>query len=235
MWAATGTSEGRTADPSITPVGHRQAQLLADFLAEGNPELAGDYFARRHNRGGFRLTHLYTSLMLRSIETARYVAERTGLPLVGWVDIHERGGLHETDEATGQESGIPGPNRAALLEAFPTLIVPPEIGEQGWWNRAPEEVEASLPRALRFWATLAERHGATDDRVAIVSHGGFFQSLLITLLGLEDSSAWKTPVAGPIWFGMSNTAVSRIELSSGGGAVRYLNRVDHLPAELITG
>lgn len=235
LWAETGTSEGRTADPSITPIGHRQAQLLAEFLAEGDPDREPNTFARRHNRGGFGLTHLYTSLMMRSIRTAGYVAERTGLPLHAWTDVHERGGLHETDVATGEETGVDGPNRAHFAAEFPSLVLPDELGERGWWSRPPEAVDASFPRALRVWEALVARHGDTDDRVAIITHGGFFQSLLVTLLGMDDASRFKTASAGQIWFGMSNTAISRIELSNGNGAVRYINRVDHLPSELITG
>jgi 2,3-bisphosphoglycerate-dependent phosphoglycerate mutase len=235
LWAETGTSDGRQPDPSITDIGHQQAQLLANFLVNGDPEGEPNSFAQRHNRGGFGLTHLYTSLMVRSIVTASYVAERTGLPLTGWLDIHERGGLHQTDPATGEEIGEAGPNRAFFADNHPALVLPPEIGEQGWWGQPPEDVESSYPRALRVWETLQHRHGGTDDHVAIISHGGFFQSLLMTLLGMDDTSVWKSAIAGQIWFGMSNTAISRVELTNGNGVVRYINRVDHLPSHLITG
>lgn len=235
LWAETGTSDGRRSDPSITDVGHKQARLLADFLAKGDPDQEPNRFAQRHNRGGFGLTHLYTSLMIRSVVTAGYVAERTGLPLHGWPEVHERGGLHETDERTGEETGVAGPNRAYFAAEYPHLVLPDTLGEEGWWSRPPEDISDSMPRALGVWEALQARHGGTDDRVAVVSHGGFFQSLLMTLLGMDDSSPFKTSITGQVWFGMSNTAISRIELTNGNGAVRYINRVDHLPSELITG
>lgn len=235
LWAETGIDDDRLPDPPITEKGHQQARCLAAFLADGDPAAEPNYFAQRHNRGGFGLTHLYTSLMVRSIMTATYVAGRTGLPLTAWLDIHERGGLHDTDPMTGLELGIEGPNRDHFIQAHPGLVLPPELGERGWWDRPPESVEESYPRALQVWETLFDRHGNSEDRVAIVSHGGFFQSLLATLLGMDDSSAYMTPAVGQIWFGMSNTAISRIDLVNGTGAVRYINRVDHLSSELITG
>ena len=32
--------------------------------------------------------------------------------VVGWPEIHERGGLHNIDETSGEDVGIPGPGRA---------------------------------------------------------------------------------------------------------------------------
>ena len=236
LWAATMGDEGRTANPLITEKGHQQAKLLADFLADGNSEREPNFYARRHNRHGFHLTHLYTSLMLRAIATATYVSDRTGLPLHTWADIHERGGLHDQDPETGEKVGVEGPNRAYLAEQFPSLNLDDDLGELGWWNRPPETVEEAFPRALRVWETLLERHGGTDDHVAIVTHGGFFQSLLATLLGTDEpSTTVRSGVAPNTWFGLSNTGITRISFEPEYVAIRYLNRVDHLPTELITG
>lgn len=236
LWAATlGDSDGRLPDPLITETGHRQAELLAEYLATGDPDLEPNYYARRHNRGGFGLTYLYTSLMLRAIATANYVSERTGLPLHAWPEIHERGGLHDTHPETGEKVGVDGPNRDHFVRHFPALSLPDEIGELGWWNRPPESVDESYPRAQRVWATLFERHGNTDDRVAMVTHGGFFQSLLETLLVTDETSTLRPAALSKVWFGLSNTGICRISFEDEYTAIRYLNRVDHLPSDLITG
>ncbi len=234
-WAAHGTDAGRKADPAITALGHQQAQHLAEYLAAGEPDSEPNYFARRHNRGGFGLTHLYTSLMIRSVATAGYVAKSTGLPLLSWADVHERGGLHEKHPETDEEIGVSGPNRDYFAAEFPELVLPPDLGATGWWDRPMEHVEESYPRAMRVWEELIERHGGTDDRVAVVSHGGFFQSLMVTLLGTDQEDEWQTLGLSRLWFGMSNTAISRIVFTDGYGVISYLNRVDHLPSELITG
>lgn len=241
LYFRTGASTGRHADPPLTELGHRQAQRLAQFLA-ATPDNLGDSqpspvadFAARHDRRGFDLTHLYCSLMIRSIQTGSYVAEATGLPLAAWPEFHERGGLHNLDEETGQDVGVAGPDRAWFATEYPHLIVPEALGEMSWWNRPPETQAETVPRARRVWSELVARHGETDDRVAVISHIGFFQSLMTALFSEGDTLSAPNLGVVDISFGMSNTSVSRVELAGGRVVIRYLNRVDFLPDELITG
>ena len=240
LYTLTGSNQGRTADPPLTDLGHRQAQYLAQCLASGFPDtldstqLVGQY-AARHDRLGYDLTHLYCSLMTRSIQTGSYVAQTTGLPLVGWPEIHERGGLHILDEESGEESGVPGPNRAHFIDHFPHLALPDSIGEAGWWDRPIETVAEALERARVVLAQLLERHGGTEDRVALISHAGFFQSFMRVLLSIPNDFTISQTSIGEMWFGVSNTAISRIEFEDNAVMIRYLNRVDFLPSELITG
>ncbi len=240
LWARTGASVGRHADPPLTDLGHQQARLLAGFLAgtkgrSGEDTLLNGGFAARHNRHGFDLTHLYCSLMTRAVQTGGYVAEATGLPLVGWPEIHERGGLHQLDEATGEDVGIPGPGRAWFAAEYPGLVLPEALDEAGWWGRPKESIAEAVPRARAVWAQLLERHGDTDDRVALIIHAGFFQSLLTALLTTEDNLTAPQLGAATVGFGMSNVSISRLEIGDGPVVLRYLNRVDFLPDELITG
>jgi 2,3-bisphosphoglycerate-dependent phosphoglycerate mutase len=224
LYARTGADRGRDADPPLTAIGHRQAQLLADYLAAPLTPIPDDtsllwQFVERHDRRGFGLTHLYCSLMIRSIQTAAYIANATGLAPVAWPELHERGGLHQLDEEV----------------EYPGLVLPETLGEPGWWNRPKETVAESIPRARAVWARLLEHHGGTDDRVALVIHGGFFQSLLTTLLSNGDQLSAPHLNAHIVGFGMSNTSICRFEIEEGLIALRYLNRIDHLPDELITG
>lgn len=240
LYTRTGSSLGRAADPPLTELGHRQARALARYLSSVGVErpleapLVGQY-AARHDRLGFGLTHLYCSLMTRAIQTGSYVADATGLALTAWPEIHERGGLHLLDEATGEDLGIPGPGRDYFEREFPTLALPEDLGAVGWWNRPLEPIAASYERARNVWAQLIERHGDTDDRVAIISHAGFFQSLIKTLLSpaRDGTSIGQEP--NYLWFGASNVSISRFELDGGEIVVRYVNRVDYLPDELISG
>lgn len=241
LYTRTGGSEGRAADPPLTNLGHRQARLLANHLTQvhggDNDRLGGlvGEYAARQNRLGYGLTHLYCSLMTRAVQTADYVAKVTGLPLVGWPEVHERGGLHLLDEQSGEEVGVPGPNRAEFMENFPSLILPDTVGDLGWWSRPMEAVDEATLRARVVWAQLLERHGDTHDRVALISHAGFFQALMNVLLGGDDQLT--LPVVGKfeLWYGISNTAINRLEYVDGAVVVRYLNRVDFLPDELVTG
>lgn len=240
LYARSGTVEGRTADPPLTELGHRQAQLLAQFITSvprplpREAELVSRY-AIRHDRRGFDLTHLYCSLMVRAIQTGCYLAEATGLPLVAWPEVHERGGLHQIDATSGEDAGIAGPNRAWFAAEYPQLELPGELGDEGWWNRPMETVEDAVPRARRFWAQLLARHGGENHRVAIVTHGGFFQALMSVLLNDEAGSASSLFDSFRIGYGMSNVSISRLEVEDGFIGVRYLNRIDFLPDELVTG
>ncbi len=235
MWARTGTNEGRVADPALTPLGHKQAECVADHVANA-PDTAGDNeFARRHNLNGYGLTHLYTSLMIRSITTAGYIAASTGLPLLAWPEIHERGGLHKVDTATGEDRGIEGPGRTFFETTYPELRLPESMGKAGWWGRPQENVAEAEDRARLVWGQLRQWHGATDDRVAIVTHGGFFQSLLTVLASRAHNKDEHPLELNDLWFGISNASISRIELWEEVAVVRYINRIDHMPADLITG
>lgn len=232
LYARTGATDGRHPDPPLTAIGHTQAQHLARFLAGQEAGELG-YNAHLHNRDGFCLTHLYTSLMIRSIDTATYISAATGLPVHGWPEFHERGGLYTVNEL-GQEIGVAGPNREALQYDYPTMILPDSVGPDGWWHNRPREtVEEAQVRARTAWEQLIRRHGNTEDHVAIVTHGGFFHSLMsvlympgevVEVLGIAD-----------LWFGISNASISRLDITPNSIALRYLNRVDHLPGSLITG
>jgi len=240
LYTRTGGSQGRTADPPLTALGHRQAQYLAQHLAEDisdarDPDRLVGQYAARHDRLGYELTHLYCSLMTRSIQTGSYVAKTTGLQLVGWAEIHERGGLHILDEASGEETGVPGPNRAHFRQHYPYLVLPDSIGATGWWDRLIETVAEALGRARVVLAQLQQRHGGTEDRVALISHAGFFQSFMRVLLSIADDFTVPQMSVENTWFGVSNAAISRIEFEEDALIIRYLNRVDFLPSELITG
>ena len=232
LYATTGSSVGRHPDPPLTERGHQQAQVVARYLAARPDNAPLNPYARRHNRGGFDLTHLYCSLMVRAVATAGYIAEATGLSLHAWPEIHERGGLHDVDD-TGQDIGVAGPGRAFFVAEYPTLVLPDTLGDTGWWSRPREAPEEYLPRARAVLEGLLARHGETEHRVALVTHGGFFHSFMQALL---ERSRYALPPAGDysLWFSVDNTAITYIELGPDRAAIRYLNRVDHLPDDLLS-
>jgi 2,3-bisphosphoglycerate-dependent phosphoglycerate mutase len=224
---AQGLSAGRASDPELTPLGERQAQLLADYVAEGaqpGPPNGRD----PQNRWGFHFTHLYASLMVRSVHTGVVLASRLGLPLHAWVDWHEVGGIVlDAEEAGGGLVGQPGYNRAWFAQRYPALVLPDSLGEAGWWDSQPLEPEQSrTERARRVLADLLERHGDTDHRVAVISHGGFYNHFVAAFYGLEGRL--------PTWHLMNNTGISRFGFGQRENYVLYQNRLEHLPAELVT-
>jgi 2,3-bisphosphoglycerate-dependent phosphoglycerate mutase len=231
LWKRTGSYEGRSADPDLSAVGQQQAQILAQYLRGTElPPVTPDRDPQ--NVAGFGLTHLYTSLMVRAVVTGAIVARALDLPLVAWVDAHERGGVYLKDEQTDERIGQPGYNRAYFKHHYPDLVLPESLGEAGWWNRPYEDLKQRAARARRFLEQLLERHGHTDDRVAVISHGGFYNSLLAVLL--------KLPEPEKAWFVLNNAAITRIDFHDASDefaehiALAYMNRVDFLPPELVT-
>jgi 2,3-bisphosphoglycerate-dependent phosphoglycerate mutase len=227
LWAQTGSFEGRSEDPGLTHTGRQQAEALAQFLARPGPVGADRRMDHDpQNLAGFALTHLYCSLMVRAVVTGTILSRALNLPLVAWRDLHEVGGIHYKDVQTGERIGLPGKNHDYFERHHPELILPESLGEGGWWDRPYEERDQRAARARRFLSDLLEKHGASDDRVAAVSHGGFFRHLMRAMLGLPE-------VEG-LWFTLNNAAITRIDFDGEWTWVSYMNRVSFLPPELIT-
>ncbi len=223
----TGSMASRTPDPDLTPTGRLQARVLAEFLKQYRPK--PDVQPTGHdpqNLGGFGFTHLYCSLMVRSIVTGTELARALELPLVAWVDLHETGGIHDLDRETEERVGLPGRNRAYFERNHPDLGLPADLGEEGWWNRPYEDREQRRHRARRFLGALLQRHGGSQDRVAVISHGGFYNHFLRAVLDLPEEDQ--------AWFTLNNTAITRIDFEGEQTWVSYMNRLEFMPEELIT-
>jgi 2,3-bisphosphoglycerate-dependent phosphoglycerate mutase len=224
LWTETGSDEGRSEDPELTPTGEKQAQAAADFLSFANPR--GGTVSERSEPQGFGITHIYSSLMVRSVKTGTIIAERLGLALHGWREIHERGGIFLGNSGSEEVQCLPGKNRAYFSINYPSLILPEGFNDGGWWDRQPVETsEECLERAGRFLEGLLKKHGGTEDRVAVVSHGGFYNDFLNSLLGLPP---------GNHWFSIYNTGITRIDFQDRERVLMYQNRIEHLPSDLIT-
>jgi 2,3-bisphosphoglycerate-dependent phosphoglycerate mutase len=228
LWERTGSSEGRSEDPALTEVGWQQSEFVAQFLRQADPPdlQSGRSGSDVQNLAGFGITHLYSSLMVRAVATGTAIAKALDLPLVAWEDLHEWGGIYLKDEETDERIGQAGHNRAYFEVHYPHLVLPDSLGEAGWWNRPFEEPEQRLTRVQRFLGDFMERHGHTDDRVAVVSHGGFYNGLLAAILNLPEREGY--------WFALNNAAITRIDFNDEGVGLIYLNRVDFLPKELVT-
>ena len=223
LWQTTGSSNGRSDDPELTITGSKQAEALAQYLERAT---ASAKPKDNQNDADFGLTHLYTSLMVRAVATGTAIARALALPLVTWEDAHECGGIYLDDETTGERVGQPGKNRSYYADQFPDLILPESLGDAGWWNRPFEEREQRPVRAQRFLRDLLERHGDTEDRVGVISHGGFHTQLMAELLALPERDGY--------WFSLNNTAITRVDFDNDHIGLVYSNRVDFLPRNLVT-
>ncbi len=227
IWEQTLFYEDRVPDPPLTATGRRQAEMLARFLAT-HGEHATLVGADPQNIGGFAITHLYCSLMERAVETGEILSRRLGLPLVAWPETHEGGGLFKQDAGSGERSGVEGPGREYFESNHPELVLSQSLGAGGWWNRPHEELPELLTRASRVRADLQQRHGEGAHRVALITHGGFYHFFLCELLNIAS------PEERAHWFHLNNGGISHISFAERRIRVNYLNRLDFLPAELIT-
>jgi 2,3-bisphosphoglycerate-dependent phosphoglycerate mutase len=219
-----GNMEERSEDPGLTDTGKQQADLLANFLQRGHP--AGGNGSGLEGEGGFGITHLYCSLMVRAASTGTAVSNVLELPLVAWKDFHEWGGIYNKDSETREYIGNPGNPRSYFETHFPELVLPEDLGEEGWWNRPFEAREERPTRAARVMQELLDRHADTEDRVVVISHGGFFKHFLSLFL--------QVPYVEGYWIWMHNTAITRIDITPENNDLIYVNRTSHLPVSLLT-
>ncbi|MEM7346654.1 MAG: histidine phosphatase family protein [Chloroflexota bacterium] len=231
IYSEAGEGKDRQPDPEITEIGHQQAALLAAYLANPTTEPRQSPFSPKKDYG-FGLTHLYCSLMTRSILTAEYIAEACGIPYTALPNLFEKGGIYNLEE-NGDKIGLPGPNRSYFTERFPTLILPEDLGDEGWYNRPFEMEEAFFERVKGIIPDIKARHLDTDDCVGLVVHGDLIDQFINELMQAPRHSAnykgsWQANWA------THNTSVTRIDFDKATHIVVYINRIDHLPTEFIT-
>jgi broad specificity phosphatase PhoE len=221
----------RVVDAPLTDLGKRQAELLAAYLADGrnrdpwvDPTTG---YSRPDQEKDFGITHLYCSAMYRSLQTALPVGRALGIRPEVWIDIHEQGGmfLEQPDGIVG----FPGKTRSEILSEFPDYVLPDAITDAGWWDQkiGQESLSVAQGRAIKVAGEL-RRRATSEERIAIISHGTFIDSLLKAL--------YNTLPSRYIYHLHANTAITRIDFQGDKDRlfVRYVNRVAHLPNDLVS-
>lgn len=150
-WNAANRFQGHSDRP-LTEEGRRQAEALAELVAAENVDT------------------IYSSPLIRALETARIVAARTGL------EVSELDDLREVD--TGSWSGL---SRAEVQERFPEGFERWISGGSGWEDG--ETYEEMGERVLRAIRTIAAAH--PHGRVLIISHGGPIRAVQSAAEGID--------------------------------------------------
>lgn len=209
LWSSGAAPVVRVDDPELTPLGQQQARLLAEHLA----------------RSEARFTRLFTSLMLRAAQTGHIIAEQLDMPLTGWVDLHEVGGMYVQDAESGAFLPRSGQSRAELAKRFPRLVLPEQVTEAGWWNKPFEESAERWARVQRVWQAL-RAHCEAEEHWLLVSHSGFLNLLLRAMLEVPPSST--------TWFRLENASLTHVVVACDYAEIRCVNDVSFLPPALRT-
>lgn len=220
----------READPPLTDLGLKQADRVADYVANSiNFDRWIDRKTEeREEVKGLGITRLFCSPMLRTLQTAQPISKALGLQAEIWPDLHEHGGLHLD---MGDERGVvgfPGLGRSAITERFPGYLIPESITDNGWYDfsRGVEDIASAMARAIRV-ATTLKAHANTDQRIALVIHGTFADALLKSFLNLLPNHE--------TYFAMYNTGITRVDFRRDGKIVpRYFNRTAHLAPDEVS-
>jgi broad specificity phosphatase PhoE len=150
-WNAANRFQGHSDRP-LTEEGRRQAEALAELVAHES------------------IDAIYSSPLIRALDTARIVAARTGL------EVTELDDLREVD--TGSWSGL---SRAEVQERFPAGFERWIAGGSGWEDG--ETYEEMGERVLRAIRTIAAAH--PNGRVLVVSHGGPIRAVQSAAAGID--------------------------------------------------
>ncbi len=150
-WNAVGRWQGHT-DRSLTERGHRQAVELAERLAND------------------QIDAVYSSDLLRAVETAEPVAKRLGLPLRTLPE------LREVDVGTWA-----GLTRDEVAERFPDGFRRWSEWQTGWEDG--ETYDEMGERVVGAVVRLAGEH--PGGRILVVSHGGAIRALHAAAAGID--------------------------------------------------
>lgn len=205
--------EPRSPDPFLTGTGEQQADLLSNALRS------------------FEIDLLYVSPMRRTLQTAAPFVARSGIQARVFTGIHEWGGVYE--EVEGTHIHHPGLGREEMQSIIPDIELPDEVTPTGWWqgevdvSRMETVIEHSRTNAARYLDYLAARYPA-DLTIAVVTHGGFGSHLMEAALHVEPHPDFL------LRFLQANTGHALIEIGETRRTLRWHNRTDHLPQDLVT-
>ncbi|GAA5437237.1 histidine phosphatase family protein [Deinococcus aquaticus] len=192
-------AQARQPDPPLTAHGHASARQFAQDADLGS------------------VTHLYTSLMLRAVQTAAPIAARLNLPAHGLELAYEYGDL--TTGPAGGFTPVTGSDHATLRTHCPALLWPAHLHGQPWHGGAePWQEPLFHARATQVLTDLRARHPG-QDRVALITHHDFAGALIRAALG------WPATDTPPT-FHLAHLGTALLDLPDGGGVggLLWLNR-----------
>lgn len=198
----------------------RHGDAFLDFLNPLDPPLSqrgerqAEFTGKRISREKIDL--LYTSPLRRALKTATIINRTLCLPIYVW------SGLIEQNEYPGNSFLSP----REIEEKFEGTEVDERLIKDNWWKGIKNDENESYLRAGKVEKFLREAFEEKDVGILLVSHGTFGGILISKFLNL--------PPCGYARFSEKNCSISCLEIAPGRVKIRYLNRIGHIPDELIT-
>ncbi len=174
----------RHAETAANAEGRLQGHTEFDLSSAGVQQAERLY--ERFQAEDFQPTHIYTSPLRRTAETARIASRSWRVPVVHWDDLKEH--------AVGVFSGL---TMDEAERKFPDMVC--EFQKSRDWDvvRNAETFRQRRARAQRVIdATVA--HHSDDDVVMLFTHGGILQFILAALMGTDR--VWGVPVGNTAIF-----------------------------------
>jgi len=225
---------GNGFNPELTRTGEKQAEHLAKFFADQN------------------ITGIYSSCLLRSLETAKTVYEKVAAnwhcwPVfceTSWKEWGERArndaerSDHLAAWPTGEDIRSPSQDELAsyegnyyflsdLSERFSDAkLSQPFPWPDAWWvPQVGQTREMGYARIEMGIQAMRSQHAETDT-VVLVCHGNCANKILTTMLDMPRTRRDST-------FAFGNTGITRVDGAlSDNCTIKYTNRQEHLPNEL---
>ena len=188
-----------SVDCSLTPKGFKQAQLLG----------------KRFKEDGITFDRVYSSSLLRTIQTTETMLDAMGEPerefsLIDAI-IEQR-----TDEWTGlRVADVMTPELLTYMRTKAAQFVPPD-GES--FNMVQRRVSGWIEDEILYNADFIMSE--LPLRIAIVGHGIATKCLMRYILGFDEHYIWKMTLA--------NTSVSRFRFNHAGWIPVCINDTAHL-------
>lgn len=181
------------SDLPLSEFGFKQAELTAQYLK------------------GIRIDCIYSSPLLRAMQTAEKISKVSGTPIIPLTDLRE--------ENYGWSEGKRDwwayvKTRKMLIPFYVTLRLTINMltGEPFWESRK---------RITGVWEKIKQDH--PEGTVAIVAHSGVLRTILMHEFGGTRYDVGTYPI--------STCGVSRISVNGSGAKIISINEHDHLPEE----
>jgi len=212
---------------------HGQSQsAVPSGAGGGNADLsdAGREQAEATGRAlvGAGIGVVLASPLTRALRTAHLIAAHLGASVEAWPELAEADrrawDLPKKKRDASQRVGL---TTGEVSDQFPGTEVVGFSGDEPWWlTQGTEGRRRTYKRAKAVVKRIRKRWAKTDESVALITHGTFGSVLIAVLCEAAPTSFNR--------FSQDTCGISRFEIAPKETRLRFLNRIDHLPAELRT-